>query len=450
RLRGLADGRRVALVRNLGEYGPVDETPHPYTLLAQHSRDIILIVSYNNGRIVEANASAIDIYGYSREELLSLSIQDLRAPETHALTTVQMAQAHTQGLLFETLHRRKDGRTFPVEVNSKGTILNGASVLISIIRDISERRQVEETLQQRETKYHQLFSEMSSAGALHEIICDSAGRPVDYITLEVNHAFEVLLNTKSEEVIGKKASEILPPAELHHWLEICGPVALTGQSTPYEMYSLFNQKYFEGNAYCPEKGKFAVTFTDITKRKQMEAEHQAHLRFFAAMDRVNRAIQGTNDLEQMMSDVLDVVLSIFDCDRAFLLYPCDPAAARWRVPMECTKPEYPGVLAMGLEIPMTPNVAETFRILLAADGPVKFGSGTPYPLPADVSERFGFKSFMAMTLYPKLGQPWRLGCIVSLRPHLDRRRGAAFPEWRLADALTSLLQYRTLRDGERR
>src|SRR6266852_5371134 len=54
---------------------------------------------------------------------------------------------------------------------------------------------------------------------------------------------------------------------------------------------------------------------DITERKRAEEERHAHLWFFESMDRINRAIQGTNDLEQMMSDVLDEVLSIFNCDR---------------------------------------------------------------------------------------------------------------------------------------
>ncbi len=81
---------------------------------------------------------------------------------------------------------------------------------------------------------------------------------------------------------------------------------------------------------------------DITERKQAEQERLTNLLFFESMDRVNRAIQGTNDLEKMMRDVLDAVLSIFDCDRAWLFYPCDPDEPSFRVPMEITKPEYPG------------------------------------------------------------------------------------------------------------
>ncbi len=64
--------------------------------------------------------------------------------------------------------------------------------------------------------------------------------------------------------------------------------------------------------------------------RQVELERLAHLRYFKNMDRVNRAIQGTNDLDQMMKDVLDTLLSVFKCDRAWLVYPCDPEAATWQ------------------------------------------------------------------------------------------------------------------------
>ena len=93
------------------------------------------------------------------------------------------------------------------------------------------------------------------------------------------------------------------------------------------------------------------TVMDVTERKRAEEERQAHLWFLESMDQVNRAIQGTNDLEQMMSDVLDVVLAIFNCDRAWLVYPCDPEAASWKVPMEHARPEFPGIFTLGLDYP---------------------------------------------------------------------------------------------------
>jgi hypothetical protein len=125
-----------------------------------------------------------------------------------------------------------------------------------------------------------------------------------------------------------------------------------------------------------DRGNFIGSFgmvTDVTEAKRAEAERADRLRFVESMDRVNRAIQGTNDLEQMMRDTLDEVLSIFECDRAFLFYPCDPDSPTWAVPMERSRPEYPGMGAHGQALPMDPYVAATQRTLLDADGPVRFG-----------------------------------------------------------------------------
>jgi two-component sensor histidine kinase/AmiR/NasT family two-component response regulator len=135
-----------------------------------------------------------------------------------------------------------------------------------------------------EAQHRALISEMFAGFALHKIICDDDGTPVDYVTVDVNKAFETLLGTPREAVTGIKASDILPQEELDHWLGIFGPVALTGKPTNYEMYSSLNGKYFEGSVYCPEKGKFAVTFMDVTERKQAEAlllKNKAELQGYA-------------------------------------------------------------------------------------------------------------------------------------------------------------------------
>ena len=75
-----------------------------------------------------------------------------------------------------------------------------------------------------------------------------------------------------------------------------------------------------------ELEELMATVVDVTERRRAKEEHQAQLWFLESMDAIDRAIQGTSDLEQMMGDVLDVVLMIFRCDRAWLLYPCDPDA----------------------------------------------------------------------------------------------------------------------------
>ncbi len=190
---------------------------------------------------------------------------------------------------------------------------------------------------------------------------------------------------------------------------------------------------------------------DITERKLAEEERKAHLHFLESMDRVNRAIQGANDLEQMMSDVLEVVLGIFDCDRAFLLHPCDPGGMHWTVPMERTRPEYPGALALGQPIPMDRDVANTLQALLNHPGPLLFGPGTDHPLPKSAAERFGIKAFISMAIHPKTGKPWQLGlhqCSRVREWNLDEVRLFEEIGRRMSDGLNSLLMYGNLRARE--
>jgi PAS domain S-box-containing protein len=190
---------------------------------------------------------------------------------------------------------------------------------------------------------------------------------------------------------------------------------------------------------------------DITDLKRREKERLDHLRFFESMDRVDRRIRAAGSLEKMMSDVLDETLSIFDCDRASLLHPCDPDADSWGCPMERSRPEYPGIAGDGSAVPMDPAVAETFRTLLAADGPVRFGPGTGRTVAGNISERSHCRSLLAMALHPKVGKAWQFGIHQCSRPRdWTPEEERLFKEIgrRLTDALTSLLSDRELRESE--
>ncbi len=136
-------GGIVIFTEDITEATLAAEALRRYELLARQSRDIVLFIRHVDGRILEANAAALDAYGYSREEMLALSIQNLRASDSFALTVEQMALADERGILFETIHRHKDGRTFPVEVSSRGALVDGEHTLVSVVRDITERKRLE-------------------------------------------------------------------------------------------------------------------------------------------------------------------------------------------------------------------------------------------------------------------------------------------------------------------
>ena len=170
-----------------------------YHLLSEQTRDLILFIR-PDGRIVEANRAALAAYGYDRETLLTMTIYDLRDAATVPLVPLQMAQADTQGIRFETVHRCQDGRTFPVEVSSIGADIHGERVLLSIIRDISERKRVEDALRQSQDLFAKAFS-----ASPHLISVSSLA---DGRYLMVNDAVLRATGYRRDEMIGHTSSEL--------------------------------------------------------------------------------------------------------------------------------------------------------------------------------------------------------------------------------------------------
>jgi PAS domain S-box-containing protein len=216
-----------------------------------------------------------------------------------------------------------------------------------------------------------------------------------------------------------------------------------------------------GAADCVAKSELARLVPSIqralrgarerTERIQAEVESQAHLRFLESLDQVNQAIQRSNDMEETMGAVLEVVLSIFGCDRAWLVYPCDPEAPSWQAVMEKTRAEFPGVFALGIHLPVDSEVAEVFRTALASRGAVQFAPGSDVIVPARLTERFSVQSMIVLAVYPKWDKPYLFGLHQCAHPRTwTTREQPLFEEIgrRLADALSSLLMVRNLRESE--
>ena len=116
-----------------------------------------------------------------------------------------------------------------------------------------------------------LFDSMLEGFALHEIIFDEQGKPVDYRFLIVNPAFERLTGLSADAIIGKTVLEMLPKTE-HWWLDTYGRVPEAGQPCRVEHYASELDKHFEVVAFRPRQGQFACLFEDITERRLAENE----------------------------------------------------------------------------------------------------------------------------------------------------------------------------------
>ncbi|MBN2119053.1 MAG: PAS domain S-box protein [Anaerolineales bacterium] len=260
-------GREVLLGidRDITERKRAEENLRRFELLSEHSRDIILFVERADGRILEANTAALQAYGYSRAQLLGLTIHDLRAGDTHLLTPDQMTQADTSGILFETIHLRKDGTTFPVEVSSRGATIGGVRTLISIIRDITERKKAEAATLESELRYHRVLDTMMEGCQIIDF---------DWRYVYVNQVVAEQGRRKPEELLGHAMMEIYPGienTEMFASLRQCMEERLSRRMETLFVFPDSDIGWFELSIHPVAEGIFILS-TDITERKHAEQE----------------------------------------------------------------------------------------------------------------------------------------------------------------------------------
>jgi PAS domain S-box-containing protein len=131
---------------------------------------------------------------------------------------------------------------------------------------------------------------MGNGFVLNEIIFDRNQNPFDCRFLEVNPAFEDMMGLNKNELIGKSVRNVFPGTE-SFWINQCGQVALRESPLQFKSCSKLFQRYFEIIAYCPEKAKVAIVFTDITDRMRIEQQlRESENNFRAIAENANDGI----------------------------------------------------------------------------------------------------------------------------------------------------------------
>ncbi len=163
--------------------------------------------------------------------------------------------------------------------------------------------------QKSEEQYRMLFNNMTSGFALHEMLYDKAGVPVDYRFLQINPAFEKLTGLKQDECIGRTAREVLPEIE-QHWIDAYGRVTLTGEPAKFTQYTKALDRHFVVRAFRPFPDHFAVVFVDVTERVNAEedfrrASREWQLTFDASNDAIfllgsDNTVQRCNEAAQRL------------------------------------------------------------------------------------------------------------------------------------------------------
>jgi PAS domain S-box-containing protein len=248
--------------------------------LIDKSHDGIMLVD-EQGRLIEWNPAMEQFTGLSRDRVLGQLAWDVQFEALTGEKSPERYQKLRQAVLdfLQTGHAPWLNKIQTVNLqNPEGEMRAGQQLAFAIqtetgimmgtiLRDITRQIIVEQSLRDSEERYRMLFERMLDGYALHEIICDDAGNPIDYRFLNINPAFETLTGLK-RNIIGKTVSEVLPNIE-QHWIDAYGQVALTGVPARFENYSQgAGGRWFEVVAFSPAKNKFATIFKDVTDRRR--------------------------------------------------------------------------------------------------------------------------------------------------------------------------------------
>ena len=331
---------------------------------------------------------------------------------------------------------------------------------------LNENRQLDQKLSAQISILEEAKGQLKRNNALLVSLIDSIPdlifyKDPDSVYLGCNKEFTLFLGHSKEEIIGRTDLEFFPkdlaeffrekdrqmlsggvPRRNEEWVEYPDGrrVLLDTLKTPY---------------FDPDNkllGLIGIS-RDITEYKGADEERQAHLHFLESLERVDQTIKQATDVEQLLWNVMQTVYSIFDCDRGWLLYPCDPETPSFRVPVEVSRPEYPGAKALNTEVPLGAGQAQEMREALASDGPVTYVAGTERPVSKGSAEQFGVQSQIFKAIYPKVGKPWAFGMHQCSYPRIwTGEEKKLFNEIgrRIADGLSSVLYLRELKENEAR
>ncbi len=176
----------IAMFVDITERKKNEESLRLFRDLMNQSNDAIFIVEPESALILDVNDAAVTSLGYGRDELLHMRVPDIQLsiPDMAAWRQEMAARRRKGSGFFEGAQRRKDGTTFPVEVNSRYIRRDAGEYILSVVRDITERKRMEEAISKSRQDWEEVFNTITDMITLHD---------ADFNTIRANKAAEKIL-----------------------------------------------------------------------------------------------------------------------------------------------------------------------------------------------------------------------------------------------------------------
>ncbi len=235
-----------------------------------------LLLRDQDRRATYANGAWLAIAGIALDAALGDGWQRALDPPDRERVLAAFAESdrNLRPVACDAGFRRPDGALRRVRLRSAPLCDDGGAVIgaVATAEDITDAAVADARLAVGEHQYRLMFTHMQNGFALHRVILDADGKPVDYEFLALNPAYTEMTGLRPEATIGRRVTEVLPGTERDpaNWIQVFGEVALTGRTIRIEALSEAIGKWFEVVAYRPEPMQFAVLIHEITGRKELE------------------------------------------------------------------------------------------------------------------------------------------------------------------------------------
>jgi PAS domain S-box-containing protein len=219
---------------------------------------------------LEVNIAAVEKYGYTRDEFLTMTLTDIRPSDDQPRSLDSEARWRLElQHAAEWRHTLRNGRTIDVEISSHTLPYQGRKAAFVIVQEITERKDKQKVVLDSEIRHRSLFENMQEGFAYCRMIFEN-DTPVDFEYLEVNKAFETITGLKN--IVGKRVTEAIPGIQESNpeLFETYGRVAQTGKPEKFEAHIPTLNIWFAISTYSMQQGYFAAVFHDISIQKQAQ------------------------------------------------------------------------------------------------------------------------------------------------------------------------------------
>lgn len=273
------------------------------------------------GNFLYINEAAYISRGYREEELLNLGVSALITPEAAADRENTLTELLVNGeIIFETTHLRKDGSTMPVEIHARLLDVEGRELILSVARDITERKRAEKELQAAARKWQTTFDAISDAVCLLD---------PDGTMLQCNQAMVDLVGKPLADIQGRQCYEVLHGTAQP--IDNCPLVRMRETRQREELLLSLENRWFKlgVDPIFNETGDLVGAvhiMLDVTQLKNAERSLYRRSQELMILNTIGGVVSRTLDLDQILADALEVIQqNMFDGHSQTVVFLMDEA-----------------------------------------------------------------------------------------------------------------------------